>query len=290
MMFKGLESTLSWADQTDLDEAKRVDEAPVPAPPLTPPQPATEDGFTVVSRKKRGPKPSYRKDPPRRQATKPKPRVHPQPQSGMSAKMTRDSSNPWSQRISPWKKLPPAKITIASDAPASKADGDLTRPQWARKTRLETLLREDGMEWRDDSVLCRQWVEQGSDEKYTTAHDIVNKMGEAKFMWEYCNYDFGRTIANNSRDRRKQVTGKKMPSHVYLSLLRRCVINTTRDGEMPWRWPWLNNITPEQWKSTEDVTEALKARGEKLESVREHRRLKRRDRRARKQERNTRRR
>ena len=146
------------------------------------------------------------------------------------------------------------------DHPAVHPERALMVAREERKEELVALLRKNGLEWRDDSSLCRLYMLLGGSTLFNDPKQIAHKMAEARYLHNYCNFELGRRIAMNTRDAREAQGGKKYNRQQFLNLLRRCVLLTTSLDRFPWKWPWLNDTPPDVWMSRFDVSKALLSR------------------------------
>jgi hypothetical protein len=121
----------------------------------------------------------------------------------------------------------------------------------ARKIREQTLrlvLHQRSMQWREDSLLCRNFVT--NNKPSFDLETTVRKMEQARFLHEYCNFEIGRQIAINTAGKNRDQYNHQM----WLDLVKRCVLATTRYKSFPIVWPWALGISPNQWKKCHDIS------------------------------------
>ena len=115
-----------------------------------------------------------------------------------------------------------------------------------RRSQLLHALRNVGVEPRQDSYLCKAWVETGAG----NLESVVQAMCEAKYLHEYCNFRLGYNLARGAL----KYHGSKLPQPQWLQLVRNCVLKTTSTEAFPLSWPWQVGISPAQWKEVWDRT------------------------------------
>lgn len=108
---------------------------------------------------------------------------------------------------------------------------------WTRKKKLESCLKSRGLELRNDSALCSNFIDGTTD---LDLNYIVQRMCEMKYLYEYC----------NMKKIKKQVYYKKK-SHNALNNVNLdaeiIALNKYSDGKYPNKFPWelyneLNNF------------------------------------------------
>jgi hypothetical protein len=82
----------------------------------------------------------------------------------------------------------------------------------SRKKELINQLKENNLEFREDSKICKDYIQNGNNAKYKV-YDIVNIMRENKFLHEHTNYS---VILENKR---KQYKSKYSYNCVFFSNL-----------------------------------------------------------------------
>ena len=108
------------------------------------------------------------------------------------------------------------------------------------------LLMVGIQEVRRDSSVARKWI-MGSEDLALDA--VVEHICRAKFLHEYCNFDLGYHIAKGILEWH----GSRFDKQHWLNIIQRCVLLTST-GVFPERWPWLDDVSPQQWKSIHDHT------------------------------------
>ena len=125
--------------------------------------------------------------------------------------------------------------------------------QEIRRARLLTTLKWVGVEPRDDSFVCAEWIAKGDAAQVNTLDAVVHCMCEAKYLHEYANFQLGYQMALGVLKHH----GKKYPQKQWFQVVRQCVLLTSGNGQMPTFWPWLYGITPEVWKQAYDRTQQI---------------------------------
>ena len=126
--------------------------------------------------------------------------------------------------------------------------------QNARKIREQILrlaLHKRSIAWRNDSLLCRNFVTNNR-----PSYDLettVRKMEQARYLHEYCNFELGREIAANTAGENRD----EYEHQEWLDLVKRCVLATTRYKSFPIVWPWVLGISPDRWKKQHDISSQI---------------------------------
>jgi hypothetical protein len=122
----------------------------------------------------------------------------------------------------------------------------------ARKRHLEGLLSELGLSLRTDSELCNRYIQHGLDTKRSGIYDVrhvIQRMAESEYLHKYCNFSLGYEWARACLQYRN---GQRLPKTEWKRLINRCVLATTISGRFPPVWPWMEGISPEAWRLTND--------------------------------------
>lgn len=104
---------------------------------------------------------------------------------------------------------------------------DLTVEEKSRRDELSKRLAAAGIPMREDSALIREHVFFGS----KTPETIVQKLCEARYLHEYCDFHAGYQLAKNS-------AAGHMPRTQWLEHVQHCVLAQTKTGVFPDKWPW----------------------------------------------------
>ena len=105
----------------------------------------------------------------------------------------------------------------------------------SKKNKLINKLHEAGIEFRDESILCHTYIYENS--KYTL-DEIVERMCQMKYLYEYCNYN------KYKNDAYKQYLEDKKYGHVdyrVSDLAEMNALNAHSNGIYPNIFPWQNN-------------------------------------------------
>ena len=132
-----------------------------------------------------------------------------------------------------------------------------------RRSTLDAALQSVGLVYREDSELCKRYVEDAKG----TPEDVALSMCRAHYLHNYCNFMLGRRIAHNTMRRRGN---GRLPYRQWQALINRCVLATTDLKAFPERWPWLDGIGAEDWMGKHDLTPALLEEEETEEDNRTH--------------------
>jgi hypothetical protein len=105
----------------------------------------------------------------------------------------------------------------------------------ARRIELIEALNEYGLELRPDSKLCHGYI-NGTIKDWTVPQ-IVQRMCQMKYLYDYCNFDacFEQARENQREERR---AGYYPDSNLFDEAEH---IALQRYGPYPDSWPWLNN-------------------------------------------------
>jgi len=126
----------------------------------------------------------------------------------------------------------------------------LNEEQQNRFHQLKTNLASKGLELRQDSDLCWDYVLCG--EKAKNLKDpvlIAQRMAEAEYLHKYCDYQRGYNIAQNIAKKRRIQKLPALARQDWLELINEMVlVYTTILGTYPEVWPWMQNISIEEWK------------------------------------------
>jgi|688.fasta_scaffold1630225_1 hypothetical protein len=125
----------------------------------------------------------------------------------------------------------------------------LNEEQQERYNRLQQSMFHTGLTIRDDSDLCWDYVLHGSKAKVLKDPEFISKrMAEAQYLHIYCNFQLGYNIAQNIARKRKKQNLQPLPHQEWLELINTCVLSTTVLNTYPEVWPWLQNISIQDWK------------------------------------------
>jgi hypothetical protein len=139
----------------------------------------------------------------------------------------------------------------------------LDNEQIGRKDLLESLLKEKKLYLRNDSDISWDYVLYGSQAQISDPYVITQRMCEAHYLHNYCNFYLGRRIAYNTNKDRGQV----LPYQKWQELINRSTLLTTDLKKFPDVWPWLKGLSPDEWKKKHDLTKKLVRKTERLTST-----------------------
>jgi len=107
--------------------------------------------------------------------------------------------------------------------------------QMNRRYELESALHKNGVKWRNDSKLCKGYVENTLDSDWTI-DIIVQRMCEMKYLYEYCNMDKYYDKAYESQ--REELEAGYFPDCSVFELAEMMALE--KYGGYPIVFPWLN--------------------------------------------------
>lgn len=119
-----------------------------------------------------------------------------------------------------------------------------------REEELQVALSELGLTLREDSTLCRNYIEYGDKADISNVDLIAHRMAETRYLHEYCNFNLGYNLA---RGVIRYLNGP-MPPPQWQETIRQCVLLTSNAGEFPPSWPWLQGLSPQEWRQEFDKT------------------------------------
>jgi hypothetical protein len=128
----------------------------------------------------------------------------------------------------------------------------LTPEQQTRYLEIQQLLESRNIKMRNDSDLCWDYIFHNTQARIADPQEIARMMEKAKYLHEYCNFELGYQIAQNTIQR----TGK-VHKESWLALLRKCVLMTTDLKRYPKEWPWTLGICAESWKQEHDISSQI---------------------------------
>ena len=103
-----------------------------------------------------------------------------------------------------------------------------------RKDRLKKHLEKAGLELRNDSTLCRKYIDN---EDNLTIKPIVNRMCQMKYLFEYCNMDECKDEAYEEYSEAKK-NGYYLDSSVF-DIAEEIALRKYSNGKYPAVFPWL---------------------------------------------------
>lgn len=113
---------------------------------------------------------------------------------------------------------------------------------------LETSLKDIGLSLRDDSDLCWNFILYGNQASVSDVDMITQMMAKAEYLHKYCDFQLGYNIAQNIAKKRAKSGQPPALQHQWVELVNSCVLQTTDLNAFPYTWPWLESISPEEWK------------------------------------------
>jgi hypothetical protein len=121
-----------------------------------------------------------------------------------------------------------------------------------RRRNLLLALDQMGIQFREDSIVCKSWIQHGKGGRCPNLDTVVLLMCQAKYLHEYCNFDLGYEFAMGA----VRHNGHRFPRHVWYHVLRQCVLSTTTSRCFPYVWPWLQQIPvePRDWLQRYDAS------------------------------------
>lgn len=125
-----------------------------------------------------------------------------------------------------------------------------------RRSQLINALGELELTLRDDSFICHDYIENGERANIPNVHNIVQKMAQARYLHQYCNFKLGYQIAHGVM----RYNGSHFPQQKWFEVVSRCVLLTTVDGKFPSEWPWLRGVSPADYKRRHDLTQHIMCR------------------------------
>ncbi len=124
-----------------------------------------------------------------------------------------------------------------------------------RKAYLCELLEANGLTLQSDSELCRDYIERGDSAKISDPLMIVQRMCEAHYLHHYANSDLGYALAKGIVT---YYIGQAVDRRQWKEMVRKCCLLTMWDVKFPTKsWPWIEEISIEEWKKHTDRTEDL---------------------------------
>jgi hypothetical protein len=138
-----------------------------------------------------------------------------------------------------------------------KRDMEVKGEQLVRYKELKSGLEAEGLQLRDDSQLCWDYVRLGSGAKWNDPKQIVQKMCEAEYLHKYCNFQFGYGKAQRQMWKNATYGGKVLNEQSRHNAIRRAVLSTTRTQRFPPMWPWQQGMTPSEWMELNDLSHRL---------------------------------
>lgn len=105
-----------------------------------------------------------------------------------------------------------------------------------RKAALIKQLTLYGLELREDSKLCQGYIE-GTIKDWTVSN-IVHRMCQMKYLYEYCHMD--ECYEEAERDQQEELDAGYFPDCSTFELAELIALN--RYGGYPARWPWLTTL------------------------------------------------
>ena len=102
-----------------------------------------------------------------------------------------------------------------------------------RKADLTQQLLNVGLDLRDDSILCKNYI-QGDDEH--TIDFIVNRMCQMKYLYEYCDMDKYRTIVYDEYNEQRR--DGCYPKYSVSEKAEQMALNNCSNGKYPSIYPW----------------------------------------------------
>lgn len=122
-----------------------------------------------------------------------------------------------------------------------------------RHQQLLTELQKHQLDIPPDSKLAWEYIMWGDQAGTTNVQEICTKLAIAKYLHEYANFNLGYQFAIATIRYR----GQKFPKEEWVQIINRCVLLTTKTRQFPNPWPWVDGITPDEWKKENDVSAEL---------------------------------
>jgi hypothetical protein len=104
-----------------------------------------------------------------------------------------------------------------------------------RKAELISALAECGLELRDDSKLCKKYIDGTISREYTL-ESVVKRMCEMKYLYDYCDMDGAYEIAH--KEYYEVLNAGYFPDVDILTEAEHIALRKN-GGRYPARWPWL---------------------------------------------------
>lgn len=120
----------------------------------------------------------------------------------------------------------------------TKKDDKKKNDQMKRKQLLVNALQEQGLELRNDSVLCEQYIEGDSGIlKEWSINSIVERMCEMKYLYDYCHmHSMLDEAYHEQKEEREQ---GYYPDMSVAELAEMKALEKYSNNKYPNPWPWL---------------------------------------------------
>jgi hypothetical protein len=111
---------------------------------------------------------------------------------------------------------------------------DIKKYKEKREMELMRELKNAGLELRNDSVLCKNYI-NGTEKK--SLKEIVKRMEEMKYLFEYCHMDECKKKAHQQQ--REELEAGYFPDIPVFCQAEMLALNTYSDGKYPKVFPWI---------------------------------------------------
>jgi hypothetical protein len=102
-----------------------------------------------------------------------------------------------------------------------------------RESKLKEKLENAGLELRNDSVLCKKYIENTSE---YSIKEIVNRMCQMKYLFEYCNMDECKTDAYE--EHQEELNAGYFPDCSVFERAEDIALKKYSNGHYPKIFPW----------------------------------------------------
>lgn len=107
-----------------------------------------------------------------------------------------------------------------------------------RRNDLVAALNNVGLKLRNDSKLCKGYINGTLGRDNWTIPEIVNRMCQMNYLYKYCDMDNAFNKAKDEHD--EELGAGYFPDEPLFDVAERIALRT-KGGNYPAVWPWLNN-------------------------------------------------
>lgn len=108
----------------------------------------------------------------------------------------------------------------------------------SREKELTQALAKIGLVIRDDSYLCKQYIEGKVNSNFPSLDSVVTRMAQMHYLYEYCNFEKYKRLAYEDI-RQQGFLGYIYPGEISDTAESMAL---KKYGKYPETWPWLTNV------------------------------------------------
>lgn len=127
------------------------------------------------------------------------------------------------------KKIKDAKSVARKEKMQSTKQAKLDK----RKTDLTNALENIGLVLRNDSKLCQMYIDGKTDD----LDNVVRRMCEMKYLYDYCHMDECKDIAY--KEHCDEIKAGYYPDFSVSEIAERIALKKYSNGKYPINWPWM---------------------------------------------------